>query len=97
MSIVSSAGRHLLRADFVYPSTRTIVELDGYAWHADVVAFQKDRWVQNELVALGYSVYRYTWWDLDLRSGVVTQQMRAAAQPLSTDPGLGRSGEDADR
>ena len=81
--IVNRAGLLICRADYAYPDRPAAVLLDGFQWHSDRAAFGKDRRVQNELTAEGWDVYRYTWWDLDLRPEAVAGQMRALA--LGTD------------
>ncbi len=47
--------------DFVWRSNRVIVETDGYRSHAGRQAFEDDRRRDNELVALGYRVFRFTY------------------------------------
>lgn len=58
------SGDFVARADFAYPEARLLVELDGAAYHTDPVSFQRDRSRQNRLVALGFVVLRFTYWDL---------------------------------
>jgi very-short-patch-repair endonuclease len=79
VDIVSRTGAFICRADFAYPSIRVAVELDGYRWHSDVAAFGKDRRVQNLLVEEGWRIYRYTWWDVDLRPEAIIAQLRPVA------------------
>ena len=43
---------------------RLLIELDGAAFHSDHDRFQRDRTRQNRLVALGYTVLRFTYWDV---------------------------------
>jgi hypothetical protein len=51
-------------ADVLFAEARVIVEIDGYAVHSGRAAFVADRRRQNRLVAAGYVVLRFTWWDL---------------------------------
>lgn len=51
--------------DFLFEDARVVVEIDGFAYHTDTVAFQRDRMKQNALVRSRYRVYRYTWFDLN--------------------------------
>jgi very-short-patch-repair endonuclease len=48
------------RVDFVI-GQRLVVEADGYEWHADPVAFERDRARDRELVRRGYVVIRATY------------------------------------
>ena len=41
------------------------------AYHTDVDRFQRDRSKQNALIALGWTVLRFTWSDLIERPGYV--------------------------
>ena len=49
------------RVDFLLPDHRIIVEADGRRWHARYEGFDRDRWRDNEAVAHGYAVLRFTW------------------------------------
>lgn len=50
------------RVDYAYPPQKVVVELDGIERHGrDRVVFDDDRIRQNELLALGWSVRRFTW------------------------------------
>jgi very-short-patch-repair endonuclease len=37
------------------------IEVDSYTWHMDRKAFERDRRRDNELRALGWTVFRFTW------------------------------------
>ncbi|MDJ0664059.1 MAG: type IV toxin-antitoxin system AbiEi family antitoxin domain-containing protein [Acidimicrobiia bacterium] len=52
------------RADFAYPEARVLIELDSESHHLDRLAFRRDRAKQNSAVVLGWTVLRFTWWDL---------------------------------
>lgn len=56
-------------ADFAFPAECIAVEVDGWAWHNDVVRFRHDRQRQNALVLAGWTVLRFTWHDLTQRPG----------------------------
>jgi hypothetical protein len=65
-------------ADRAWPSRKLIVEIDGYAWHSDRETFRADRRRQNRLVVAGWTVLRFTAYDVTSDShGVVTQIARA--------------------
>ena len=46
-------------ADVAFPERRIVIEVDGQRHH--VVRFEQDRTRQNQLVALGWRVLRFTW------------------------------------
>ncbi len=50
--------------DVAFPQKRVVIEVDGWAFHSDVSAFQHDRARQNYLVRHGWQVLRFTWRDL---------------------------------
>lgn len=64
---VWSGSRLLGRVDFAFPDLRLAIEVDGYEHHASLRAFQRDRARQNELVAAGWTVLRFTWDDITRR------------------------------
>lgn len=66
--------------DVAVVDRRIAVEVDGMAYHVDVDRFRDDRSRQNALVALGWTVLRFTWADLIERPGyVITSIQRLAA------------------
>jgi very-short-patch-repair endonuclease len=52
-------GSH--EVDFLWREQRVVVEVDGFQWHSDRTAFERDRLRDAELQALGYRVLRVTW------------------------------------
>jgi very-short-patch-repair endonuclease len=47
--------------DAYWPRERLVVEVDGYAYHGNRAAFERDRRKDAALVAAGYTVIRVTW------------------------------------
>jgi hypothetical protein len=47
--------------DFYWPQARVIVETDGYTYHKDRVAFERDHETTVALTAAGYTVHRTTY------------------------------------
>ena len=62
--VTDDVGAFVARVDFAYPEASLLIELDGAAFHSDRAKFQRDRSRQNRLVALGYTVLRFTYWDV---------------------------------
>lgn len=50
--------------------------MDGRAWHSAGDRFQRDRTRQNALVAAGYTVLRFTWFDVTERPEYVIRTVR---------------------
>ena len=50
-----------LMVDFLWEQQRVVVETDGAGTHETPVAFQRDRFRDQVLVAAGYRVSRATW------------------------------------
>jgi very-short-patch-repair endonuclease len=64
--------------DVLFRAAKVVVEVDGFAFHADPEAFERDRLKQNALVLAGYQVLRFTWLDLtEYPERVVTLVQRA--------------------
>lgn len=61
---VWESGRFVARIDAAYPELKLAVEVDGFEHHSSPDAFQRDRTRQNRLVALGWTVLRFTWNDV---------------------------------
>lgn len=49
------------RVDAYLPAHRLIIEADGRRWHTRVRDFDRDRWRDNQAVANGLRVLRFTW------------------------------------
>ena len=47
--------------DAFWPRHRLVVEVDGYAYHGNRAAFERDRRKDAALIAAGYRVVRVTW------------------------------------
>jgi very-short-patch-repair endonuclease len=60
-SPLTNARVGLHEVDILWPHEHLIVEIDGYQWHSDRAAFERDRLRDAELQALGYRVIRVTW------------------------------------
>jgi very-short-patch-repair endonuclease len=69
-------GELVAVVDVALPHRRIAIELDGMAHHVDVDRFQRDRTRQNALVALGWTVLRFTWSDVAHRPGYVVSTLR---------------------
>lgn len=50
-----------VEVDFSWPQPRLIVETDGHARHGDRHVFEEDRRRDQQLVAAGWRVVRFTW------------------------------------
>ena len=60
-------GRVVAVVDVAFVGSLVAVEVDGWAYHSDVDRFRHDRWRQNLLISLGWTVLRFTWADLTER------------------------------
>lgn len=66
------------RVDFYYDDARIVIEFDGYQYHRDRPAFQRDRTRSNALGVGGELVLRYTHADVTAEAVHVASQVRAA-------------------
>jgi len=71
-------GQFSREIDFLFARHRIAIEIDGWAWHHTPSRFQQDRTKQNALVRNGWTVYRYTWFDLTQRPEAVIAEVRNA-------------------
>ena len=71
-----SSSRSTLDVAFI--EERLAIEIDGWAWHHAPDRFQRDRTKQNELTAAGWTVLRFTWFDLTQRPDEVVRAVRHA-------------------
>jgi hypothetical protein len=73
-------GEFVCRADFAYPDARILIELDSEKHHLDRMTFRLDRAKQNRAALLGWTVLRYTWWDITKEPGRIWAEVNAALQ-----------------
>lgn len=69
-------GCFVARIDFAYPDVLVAMEVDGFEKHSSPRALQADLRRQNALVALGWTVLRFTWADVVRRPGRVAAEVR---------------------
>ncbi len=74
--ICDPAGRRIAVGDLVFRTQRLVMEIDGRAHHVSAEQFQRDRERQNQLVAAGWTVLRFTWADLTQRPDQVVAVVR---------------------
>ncbi|KJE23140.1 Protein of unknown function (DUF559)/Domain of unknown function (DUF4095) [Frankia torreyi] len=73
-------GRPVARLDLAWPSRLVAVEADGAAYHRQPRALFRDRMRQNDLLAAGWTLLRFTWADvLGGPAGVAEMVRRALA------------------
>lgn len=64
--------------DCAYPELKVAIELDGFGFHADRVAFQRDRTKQNLLTLQGWRILRFTRRDVLLHPDTVAAAILTA-------------------
>ena len=69
---------HGHEVDFVWPTQRLIVEVDGFAFHSTRAAFERDRVRDADLLKAGYRVIRITWRRLTTQREAVIATLAAA-------------------
>lgn len=68
--------------DVVFEEVRLLVEIDGFAFHTDHERFQDDRRRQNAFTMAGWTVLRFTWWDLTTEPERAVRDIRATLDRL---------------
>jgi very-short-patch-repair endonuclease len=80
--IEDESGGFVARVDFAYPEMNVVIELDGFAYHSYKTDFQRDRTRQNLLMNLGYTVLRFTYWDVLAGSDYVVDTLATLLSKL---------------
>lgn len=75
-----------LEVDAYWPSSRLVLELDGFAAHRGVTAFERDRRRDQELAAHGVTVLRTTWAQLTERPEALCVRLGAVLARAQPDP-----------
>ena len=85
---VREGGRPVARVDFAYPRERIAIEADGYRWHSDPAAWQRDLARRNALTRAGWLVLHFTWEDVERRPKLVATTIARALSRRNV-PGIG--------
>ena len=80
---VWDGGRFVARIDAAYPELKLAVEVDGFEHHSSPEQFQRDRTRQNRLVALGWTVLRFTWADVVTQPAHVARMIEEAISRIT--------------
>jgi very-short-patch-repair endonuclease/predicted transcriptional regulator of viral defense system len=72
---VTVADGRRIRLDFADPELKLDVEVDGRRWHSQPRDVQRDRRRDRILVALGWTVLRYSWDDVRVRGAEVVEEV----------------------
>jgi hypothetical protein len=75
---VSDSAGFVAFLDGAYPDDMVGLEFDGSEPHSDPAALFRDRQRQNRLVALGWTILRFTWWDVTYGTEHFVSEVRAA-------------------
>jgi very-short-patch-repair endonuclease len=78
----ATAGRRVYHLDLGFGEERLAIEADGRAFHTNPRAFQVDRERQNDLVAAGWTVLRFTWEDIVHHPERVVERIRTVLTQL---------------
>jgi very-short-patch-repair endonuclease len=69
---------HRMEVDFLWQRQRVVVEVDGFRYHSNSRAFERDRERDATLVASGHVVLRVTWGQIVRNPEVVIARVAAA-------------------
>jgi len=83
--VLVNGHRYLVDYAVETASLRLALELDGFAFHGNLTAFNYDRLRQNDLVAAGWSVLRFSYENIKFDTSRCVAQLQEA---LASDPGL---------
>lgn len=76
-------GRFVARPDFAYPELLIAIEVDGWETHGTPAAMRLDFERQNDLEQLGWTVLRFTWYDVTRRPSYVADHIANALRRKS--------------
>lgn len=65
-----------LEVDFLWPTPKIVVELDGYAYHSSRTAFERDRERDQRLAVAGFTVVRITYHQVTRTPAKVADRIR---------------------
>jgi very-short-patch-repair endonuclease len=81
--VYDDRGVPVAEVDFAYPYLKLAIEVDGFDAHGSPRALQLDLARQNRLVALGWTILRFTWNDVKYRPNAVASQIHQVLRALA--------------
>jgi len=66
------------RLDFAYPALKLAIEVDGWSAHLAPEKLRSDNRRSNALVRAGWTVLRYTWWEVSFDADRVAREIADA-------------------
>ena len=78
--------------DIAFVRERLAIEIDGWAWHHSPDRFQRDRTKQNDLMLAGWTVLRFTWFDLTSKPELVIHEVKRALLTAAAAAARARAG-----
>lgn len=78
-----SYGDRNYYVDFAWPGQRVLVECDSMLAHSTPEQLQSDLQRQNDLIKLGWTVFRFTYWDVVDRPDYVQTTLRTRLPSLA--------------
>jgi len=82
VSLTDGRGTFIGRVDLYWRHQRLVAEADGAEFHDQPEALYRDRERQNDLMAAGFTVIRFTWEDVLSRSRLPRMVQAARRGPL---------------
>jgi hypothetical protein len=70
------------RLDFAYPALKLAIEVDGWATHFSPEQQRYDHRRANELIKAGWTILRYSWWEVTNESERVASEIAATYSRL---------------
>jgi very-short-patch-repair endonuclease len=80
LNVFDRDGRWIARVDMAWPSKRLVVEADGREYHDRLEALHADRDKQNRIASAGWTVLRFTWFDVTTRPGYIVERVCTATR-----------------
>ena len=66
----------LFEVDLLWEKERLIIETDGEETHGTRIAFQRDRWRDQVLMAAGYRTARVTWIQMEDEPAAIVARIK---------------------
>jgi hypothetical protein len=82
LDVLDEHGRFVARVDFAIEQLKLAIEIDGWGYHSSPDARSRDSQRDRRLVALGWTVLRFTTDDVRRRPEVMIAELRAAVDRL---------------
>ncbi|MCB0978924.1 MAG: type IV toxin-antitoxin system AbiEi family antitoxin domain-containing protein [Acidimicrobiales bacterium] len=81
---IAPEGEFVARVDFIYPGSRSVIEVSGQRWHRTAAQMERDTERRRRLTFLGYRVFEFTYREVTRKPWLLVRTARGILDGRAT-------------